>query len=386
LFFAAYTVAAVVYRTMILFGVIWFLYQVFEPYGLKVLSQTLAVVSIGSLVVMPVYKLWKFFSVPGKVDKMKRKNINITLGVLTAIIAFIVFVPLPYRVICSLELKPRGADPIYTVVPGLLEEVFVKAGDRVAADAKLAQLSNIDLVLEIAEIKSKIQLQEAALQIATLALSENQQSESAARELPQIEESLEGLKDQLREKEQDLERLTLRAHTAGIVLPPPNMPEKPDRDDRALRTWSGSPMEPKNLGALLTGVLFCQIGDPTKWDALLYIDQDDIDFIKLDQDVDILLDKYPSRRFSTKISMIGPEVEVTPTQLSSKSGGEFMSKVDKSGQERPMNTSYRALAPIDDANGNLVQGLRGSAKVYTAWQPIGRRVWRYMIRTFNFKL
>ena len=66
MFFAFYTVAAAIYRWVILFGIIWFLYKVFEPYGLKVISQMLAIVSIVSLVAMPVWKLGKFFYVPGR--------------------------------------------------------------------------------------------------------------------------------------------------------------------------------------------------------------------------------------------------------------------------------------------------------------------------------
>ena len=63
-----------------------------------------------------------------------------------------------------------------------------------------------------------------------------------------------------------------------------------------------------------------------------------------------------------------------------------MSKPDESGADRPINTSYQARAPIDDADHNLVQGLRGTAKIYGDWQPLGKRAWRYLIRTFNFKL
>jgi len=83
--FAVYTVAAAAYRWLILFGIIWFLYKVFEPYGLKVVSQTLAFISIASLIGTPLYKLGKFFYVPGKLDKVKRKNVNITLAILAAV-------------------------------------------------------------------------------------------------------------------------------------------------------------------------------------------------------------------------------------------------------------------------------------------------------------
>ena len=63
-----------------------------------------------------------------------------------------------------------------------------------------------------------------------------------------------------------------------------------------------------------------------------------------------------------------------------------MSKSDESGTERPINPSYQALASIDDESGTLLQGVRGTAKVSADWQPIGSRVWRYLMRTFNFKL
>jgi putative peptide zinc metalloprotease protein len=98
------------------------------------------------------------------------------------------------------------------------------------------------------------------------------------------------------------------------------------------------------------------------------------------------LDEFPNRTYSTSIVEIGPEVDVTPRQLSSKSGGEFMSKTDESGKDRPLNKSYRARAPIDDTDARMVQGLRGTAKVYCAWQSLGTRLWRYATRTFNFRL
>jgi putative peptide zinc metalloprotease protein len=119
-FFALYTVAAVIYRWVILFGILFFLYKLLEPYQLKIVSQMLAFVSIGSLVAMPLWKLGKFFYVPGKLHQVKRKNVNITLLVLAAVGLFVVFCPLPYRVICPLEIKPHGADPVYIDTAGVL--------------------------------------------------------------------------------------------------------------------------------------------------------------------------------------------------------------------------------------------------------------------------
>ena len=130
IFFALYTVAASIYKWMVLFGILFFLYKVLEPYDLKVLSQMLAIFSLTTLVVMPLYKVAKFFYVPGRLHKVKRKNVNITLGVLGAVAAFVLFVPLPFRVISPLELKPRDAEPVYVQVPGVLEEISVQPGRK----------------------------------------------------------------------------------------------------------------------------------------------------------------------------------------------------------------------------------------------------------------
>ena len=50
------------------------------------------------------------------------------------------------------------------------------------------------------------------------------------------------------------------------------------------------------------------------------------------------------------------------------------------------HTSYQARAPLDDPEGLLFIGLRGKAKVHAQWQTLASRTWRYLVRTFNFKL
>jgi putative peptide zinc metalloprotease protein len=386
IFFAIYTVASAIYRWLILFGIIWFLYKVFEPYRLKVISQTLAFISISSLVAMPLWKMGKFFYVPGKLDKVKRKNVNITLGILAVVAAFVVFFPLPFRVVCTLELKLRDAEPVYARVPGTLEEIDVKPGQQVHAGDKLGQLSNIDLQIEIREIEMQIAVNEARYKV----LHHDQfalRNQEAALELPQVEKSLAALRKQWAEKKEDEKLLQLVAPVSGTVMPPPEIPARPDHDSD-LPKWTGSPLDEKNLGAHLAGDarLFCQIGDPRHWEAHLAVDQEDVDFIRANQDVAIKLDELPYHTFYSTITEIGPELKFTPRQLSSKTGGELMSKQEEGGMERPINTSYQARAAVDDPKARLVPGLRGTAKVYANWQPLGTRLWRYLIRTFNFKL
>jgi putative peptide zinc metalloprotease protein len=386
LLFALYTVAASIYKWIILFGILFFLYKVFEPYGLKVLSQILAFISLTSLVAMPVYKVGKFFYVPGRLHQVKRKNVNITLGILAAAILFILFCPLPYRVVCPLELKPRDARPVYVQVPGTLAAVDVTAGTAVDKGQKLAQLSNIDLDVVINDLEAlvtKEKIRVAVLHREQFALA----NQTAALALGAAEESLRASETQLSQRKEDRRLLDLLAPAAGTVLSARSEPEKPAAGVQRLPTWSGNPLDKKNLGAYLTPpTVFCQIADPSKWEVNIVVDQENIEFVHEGQEVKIKLDEMPYRTFHTTITEIGPEMEYTSPQLSSKGGGELASKQDKSGVERPINISYQARAPIDDDSGKLVQGLRGTAKIAADWQPIGKRVWRYIMRTFNFHL
>lgn len=384
--FALYTVASSLYKWMILCGILFFLYKVLEPYGLKVVSQMLAFVSMTSLVGMPLYKLGKFFYVPGRLDKVKRKNVNVTLGILAALALFIVFCPLPYSVVCPLELKLRDAEPVYVQVPGILEDIAVRPGQQVKKGEKLGQLKNINLELDISALEAKIaqaKVRREVLDYKRFVLG----NETAALAMGPLEESLKASEAQLAERLKDIKRLQLVAPVSGTVLPAPGIPERPDAGDGQLPAWSGNPLQKENQGAFLEPpVVYCQIGDPHKWEADIVIDQDDIEYLRKGQEVKIKLDRLPYRTFETTILEIGPQLEFSSRQISSKGGGGLMSKVDETGRERPINTSYQARAAIDDESGTLVQGLRGNAKVAAEWQPLGKRMWRFITRTFNFHL
>ena len=385
-FFALYSVAAAIYRWVVLLSILWFLYKVFEPYGLKVVSQMIALASITGLVVQPLWKLGKFFYIPGRLEKVKKENLRWSLGVLAVVLAAVFLIPLPYRVLCTLEVKPRDAEPVYVDVPGRLEAIDVKAGEKVAAEQPLARLTSIDLDVKVAELRGQKEQYEAQLDNLMRASHED---DAAGHQIAQVQESLSAISEQLAQKLEDQNRLELKAPIAGTVLPPPDLPDKHEQGQGQLASWSGTPLLPRNLGATLTeSVLFCQIGDPRKMEAILIVDQDDIEFVKEQQHVWIKLDELPGRTFHSKIEEIANiDLKVSPRSLSNKSGGELITKTDASGMERPQNTSYQAKAYLpDDDDALLFIGLRGHAKIATRWQTLGARGWRYVTRTFNFDL
>ena len=88
--------------------------------------------------------------------------------------------------------------------------------------------------------------------------------------------------------------------------------------------------------------------------AALVIDQADVDLIAKGGKTVIKLDELPGDVFYSDIASISQiPLTAAPRELSHKSGGDLQTKTDASGVERPENTSYEALAPIDDPRSAL---------------------------------
>jgi putative peptide zinc metalloprotease protein len=385
-FFAIYSVASAVYLWVITFSILYFLYKVFEPYRLQIIGQMLVSLSLVSLVGMPLYKLFRFFHVPGRVDQVKKPRLFATLGVLAMVAAAILFVPLPYRIFCPLEIKAHDAESVYVVVEGDLQHVNVKAGDRVAAGETLAQLVNQDLDLRYAELEAKKEM----LLVERAVLFEQDRVEgggTAGLRIQSVEESLAAVNKQLELMKADRGRLTLVANVEGTVIAAPSEMPKP-HEGVQLESWTGSALEPKNLGATLpSGQLFCQIGDPKKMDAAILIEQGEMDFVKPGQEVEIKLDSLPGTTFVTNIGRFSYEkLLYAPKRLSNKAEGEIETVTDETGAEKPINTLYQAEALIIDDSGVVRPGMIGRAKIHAGYQTLGQRFWRFLTRTFNFKL
>ena len=384
LLFAFYSVAAAVYRWVVVLSILWFLNKVFEPYGLKILGQVIALAALYGLLVRPLVAMFKFFNVPGRLMNIKRTRLNTTLGIAGTVVAAVVFVPLPSAVYCTLELEARDATAIYIDVPGTLQRVHVRPGQTVATGELLAELANLDLRLAVEKLTGR--RDEYRMQLASL---EQQRfvDRQAASEISHVRETLETVEDQLRQKERDLARLKLTAPAAGTVLPPPPLPVQHDPAGE-LPAWDGTPLEAKNLGATLTeSTLFCQIGNPRELEAVLVIDQADIERVMPEQEVEILLNQLPGQTYSSEITDVAAvDLKIIPRRLSGGAGGELARQVDGSGVARPLSTSYQALAPLNDIEGILRIGLSGRAKIHTRPTTLSSRAWRYLSRTFHFEL
>ncbi|MEX2316986.1 MAG: biotin/lipoyl-binding protein [Pirellulales bacterium] len=385
--FASYTVAAAVYRWVVVLSILYFLNKVFEPYGLQVLGQLIAAGAIYGLLIQPFVKVYKYFKVPGRLAKVKRARLYTTLSIIAAIIAVIFFLPFPAHVYCPLEVQARQAKTVYVEVDGILEEVFVQPGQKVAKGDPLAQLKNVDVDIAIADLTGQRDTLKAQLEGLE---SDAFRNLRISTQLEYVKDHLETVEELLVKHMEDRRKLRLVAPQAGTVLPPPQIPDR-EHDEADLPTWSGSPMERENVGAtLVRETKFCLIGDPDRLEALLLIDQDSVEDVRSGQEVEIIMAQSAGCKYFSHIEgdIAGEDRKITPTHLSSLNGGEVPTEMTATGIPKPLSPVFDAIVPLPEHNPNglLRIGLVGKAKIHVDPRTLASRFWRYLTRTFNFEL
>jgi putative peptide zinc metalloprotease protein len=171
----------------------------------------------------------------------------------------------------------------------------------------------------------------------------------------------------------------------GVVIPPPTVPPG-DQEGGKLPTWSGTPFESKNLHAFLPQASpICVIGDPNSLEAILAIDEGDVEFLHPGQSVEVFLAQLPGQTFRSRIEQLSQiDMKIAPRNITSKAGGDLVSRTDRTGIDRPLNTTYQANAFLDDETGSLLIGATGRGKIYARPLTVAQRLWRYVSKTFNF--
>ena len=96
---------------------------------MEAVGRMLALFGVYGLIVRPISGTYKFLKVPGRRDEVKSLNLTITGVVVAVFVAAICFIPLPQRVWCAAELRPRGEETVYVTVDGRLEDILVEAND-----------------------------------------------------------------------------------------------------------------------------------------------------------------------------------------------------------------------------------------------------------------
>ena len=131
--FAGYAVAATIYRWFVVASILWFLYKICEPYGLKIVGQLLVIVSLYGLFLVPLNQFIRFLLVPGRTRHVKKLRVIASLVLLSGLAVAGLMIPLPHHVYCKCRFQARNADTVYVDIPGLVTAIYAQPGEYVEA-------------------------------------------------------------------------------------------------------------------------------------------------------------------------------------------------------------------------------------------------------------
>ena len=383
--FALYSIAAAAYRWLITFSIFWFVYRVLEPYGFKVVGQFIALSALYGLLGIPLVKLYKYFSVPGRMGTVNSLRASVSATLLAVGLGGILLIPIPHFVYCSFYVQPLDAHNVYVDVPGVLSAIHVVPNQYVNEGERIIDLDSQQLEVQLASMRTSLETSIVRLENIRRAESldpkfaEGRQSAVAA---------VEASNASYEKRVLDRERLSVRSPSSGIFLAPPVVAPN-DPSSPTLNRWHGTPLETRNIGAFLEQSTFVGqvVKDMTQMEAVLAIDQSDIEFVRSKQPVELLLRQIPQTLFHSATDQISPtEINSTPKALSSRYGGDIVTTVGTDGADVPQSTKYRVSVPLANPDQLILPGSTGVAKIRTGSQTIGRRIWRLVSRTFQFEL
>jgi multidrug efflux pump subunit AcrA (membrane-fusion protein) len=373
-----YAVAATLYRWTLIILVLWGLYAVARRYHLQLLVAVVAVVVVAGIAGPALAGAIAWMRDPRRRRPIAWTRAALSTALLLGALAAVVLVPAPMRVSAPLVVEYRDAQGVYVTVGGILTS-SVRTGQTVGEGQSLAVLSNASMRRDVARLAAE----RDSLRLFLTDLEARRLHGSIdGAQIPSTRAALADADERLEQLERDAERLTIVAPKSGTVLPPPSVPRKRRNADR-LDAWSGMPLDARNLGSYLErGTLLCLIGDPSRFEAVLHVEQSDIELVQEGQPVRMRLDHIPDSVFHGTVTEIARlDLKVMPREL--VAADDLPSRTDQRGVRRPLDTWYQARVRFDADPPHLVGGIRGRARIEVAPRSLGEQLARFLKQTFG---
>lgn len=373
---AAYGLLSMLYRITVVAAVAWFLYTALVQAGMPALGGMLVMTVVAATLVQPAHSVWGWLTHPARTPLAQLPGKWRALAIVTAL-ALVGFIPFTSSVRAPAVLRPQGVVAVYAQASGALLS-SVEEGAMVTRGDILATLCDDELLRNVQELAGRLESQRQHVQ--NLRRQQLADAEAAAA-LPAAQQSLEALESQLAELKSREGSLTITSPIAGTVFPAPlrNLPARPG----VLPTWNGSPLDPRNRGAFVdTGTHLCNLGDTGAMEAIVVIERESIELVRVGQPARIRLDGGPSATLEGAVVAVSEmDDDDAPKEL--LAAGELPVERSADGQTRLAKTSYQAVVRLDASDVKTWPGLVGRARIQVDAQSLWGRLWRFATQTFH---
>jgi putative peptide zinc metalloprotease protein len=379
--FVTYAVVSYIYRWVVTFYILYFIYNFLKPYKLGVISAMLALLAAGSMVGWPIYRLGKAIHKRGRLPDMKSVRVTITACVLAAVLFGFFLIPFPVSRIREaglVQVQPKYAESVFVQESGTLEAIYVKEGDWVRKGAVLAQFKSPQLQDELLKAQSDYNRQSLRV---TAFLSQfygtpdpierdklRQEKVMAETERTKADNYLRYLQTEMPRK------LILRAPRDGVVM------DVPQLDDIGKR-WEKGVERP-----------FCKLGEPRKVRVLVPVSPANYRLILEDQQkygklppVTIRVRGRDAQTWTGQITQL-PEQEAKeiPIQLSNKGGGPLAVKPGSQPEHlAPQTQVFLVGIDFDQPDDAIAPGALAQVKIHCTYRTCAWWVWRTINSAFD---
>lgn len=234
--------------------------------------------------------------------------------------AAIMLIPLPYRVHCECNLQPIHRRFIAAPYEGILESSTVESGDLVHENQVIARLDGRQLRMELAGLEADFDGAKKRRD-SSLANRDVAESQIARSEMRRHEASIKILKQQLT-------NLEVRSPIDGVVV------------SGDLEKAHGAPVE--------MGQTLFEVAPLEEMVAEVAIPESEIGYVQKGMTVSVKLDAFPFETFTGTVALIHPHAEPLDDQ-----------------------SVFIADVKLTNVRGQLKPGMKGQAKVSSAWAPLG---------------
>jgi putative peptide zinc metalloprotease protein len=388
--FVVYAIVSYIYRWVVTYSILFFMYSFLKPYKLGVISGFLAMFAAGSMVGWPLFRLAKNLNRRGRLPDMNPVKVTLTTAAVIGLVLVMFVVPMPVsrvRQVALVQLQSDGMVSIPVEVAGVLERIYVRDGQYVEAGTLLAEFSSLELDIQLREEETQCE-------------NYQKQQDSLQRELQLPGDSIEhgNTQRQLAAARQDFishetrrnflliqkSKLRLFAKEAGTVISIP-------RNEDLGKTF--------DVEAPDAAKAFCIIGDPTRLRVAMPISPSDYHLLKTDLkasrdggkdlDVEIRIQGRDSETWKGRLAALPQEdAREIPGPLSSSMNGPIAVKPGSqaSGRHIPQSQQYLVYIDIVDPDRAICPGNMAQVKVHCRWRTPAWWVWRTISNTFDLGL
>ncbi len=390
--FVVYAIVSYIYKWVVTFGILWFMYNFLRPYKLEVISTLLALASLASMAGWPLWRLAKNIYRRGRLPDMKRWRVLASSAVLGAALLFLFLVPVPISRIRGnglVQAFPEDLAKVFIRYPGILEKLHVRDGQVVQKGDVLAELTNRELDGKIRGLKTDVTVAQTRIDNLIREYSASTAQNKRGEIDQQITQAL-GDRDKASAELRGLQKiqqreLVLRAPRAGVISGAP-------RIDDIGQTKEKDPNQP-----------FCTITHPGRVRICLPVETPEFNQLKENlmartgAEREQLLASMPvtlrvqGRDWQTWKGRLRPlpesEAREVPMALSNRGGGPVAVKGSPRTQTLvPQTQQYLVYVEILNPDEAIIPGAMAQVKIHCKAETCVSWLWRKVNALFDLRL